>query len=391
MPNSTGDVPSVVNVYIDGYNFYYSISRRDAPELLPLGWCNFGVLADRLVRRTWPAARVGAIKYYTSPVRKPVELHVKEGERQRLWLDALLAGTKGRVRVIEGYHVRDDRKGRVEKQTDVNLAVGMVRDAIMAPADARHGTSVLQDQFSHCDGVILISADKDFLPAVRLVAAYGTKMAIFRPLGHEDDRWDLPDKAVVSDLTEEDLQRSRLPERIVRDDGRAITWARYLELKSAAKSVQLKVPPPDSVFDGQCQDACQREASRSIDKDTQVGCLVVSPDGNTKVRGHNALPAGISAILPARLSRPTKYSWIEHAERNAIYAAAHDGISLAGCIMYVDLTPCVDCARGIVQAGIKEVVVSKQRMLAYSNPTFREQHTIATTILHEAGVSVRSA
>lgn len=60
----------MVNVYIDGYNFYYSISKRDEPELLPLGWCNFGTLADRLVKKIWPAARVGAIKYYTARVPK---------------------------------------------------------------------------------------------------------------------------------------------------------------------------------------------------------------------------------------------------------------------------------------------------------------------------------
>lgn len=45
--------------------------------------------------------------------------------------------------------------------------------------------------------------------------------------------------------------------------------------------------------------------------------------------------------------------------------------------MYVDLTPCVDCARGIIQAGLWEVVVSKKRMQAYSSPTYREQHLIA--------------
>jgi deoxycytidylate deaminase len=59
--------------------------------------------------------------------------------------------------------------------------------------------------------------------------------------------------------------------------------------------------------------------------------------------------------------------------------------------MYVDLTPCVDCARGIIQAGLREVVVSKERMQAYSSPTYREQHLIAAALLKEAGVVLRTA
>ena len=51
MPNESGS-PTLVNVYIDGYNFYYSISKRDEPELLPLGWCNFGTLAAGLSKRS---------------------------------------------------------------------------------------------------------------------------------------------------------------------------------------------------------------------------------------------------------------------------------------------------------------------------------------------------
>ena len=59
--------------------------------------------------------------------------------------------------------------------------------------------------------------------------------------------------------------------------------------------------------------------------------------------------------------------------------------------MYVALMPCVDCARGIIQAGLWEVVVSKERMQAYSSPTYREQHLIAASLLKEAGVVLRTA
>jgi len=59
--------------------------------------------------------------------------------------------------------------------------------------------------------------------------------------------------------------------------------------------------------------------------------------------------------------------------------------------MYVELMPCADCARGIIQSGIKEVVVSKDKMQAYSNSVYREQHVIAEALFKEAEVRLRMA
>jgi dCMP deaminase len=391
MPDSTTNSPTAVNVYVDGYNFYYSISKRDEPELLPLGWCNFCALADRLAKKLWRAAHVGAVKYYTARVPQHLQLHIGEVQRQQLWLDALRFGTKNRVHIIEGYYAPDNVKPRVEKKTDISLAISMVRDSIMSPTDNRHSTFPGNDPFSPCDGIILISADKDFHPAAQMVGCYGTKVAIFRPLGFADTTPLVHENIQVFDITEEDLQRSRLPDRIERDKGSAITWSRYCELKAASKGLRPKVAPPDPAFDRQCLEACRIEGTKSIDKDTRVGCIVVGPERNTQIKGHNALPYGIAADPPERLGRPDKYTFIEHAERNAIYAAARCGISLEGCSMYVELMPCVDCARGIIQAGLWEVVVSKDRMQGYSSPTYREQHLVAASLLKEAGVILRTA
>jgi deoxycytidylate deaminase len=57
--------------------------------------------------------------------------------------------------------------------------------------------------------------------------------------------------------------------------------------------------------------------------------------------------------------------------------------------VYVDLTPCVDCARGIIQAGLWEVVVSTERMRAYSSST--RCLAVAALLLKEAGVVLRTA
>jgi len=103
-----------------------------------------------------------------------------------------------------------------------------------------------------------ISADKDFLPAAKMVASYGKKVAIFRPLGYADVERPNHHNLECFDITEEDLRRSRLPDRIERDKGSAITWTRYCELKVASKGVPPKIAPPDPAFDRQCQDPLRR-------------------------------------------------------------------------------------------------------------------------------------
>ena len=153
-------------------------------------------------------------------------------------------GTKDRVRIVSGYHAPDNVKLRVEKQTDISLAIGMVRDSIMLPTDPRHDNFAGEDKFASCDGAILISADKDFLPAAKMVASYGKKMAIFRPLGYANVERPNHQNLECFDITEEDLRRSRLPDRIERDKGSAITWTRYCELKVASKGVPPKIAPP---------------------------------------------------------------------------------------------------------------------------------------------------
>jgi dCMP deaminase len=372
-------VVGACNVYIDGYNFYYSIRKRN----LELGWCNFWALSDWLVKRAFPGARVGAVKYFTAPVRN-LEINAGEAQRQQLWLDALKFGTMDRVLVVKGYYDQPDDKPRVEKQTDTNLAISMVRDAIMSPRDHRHDSYAGRDPFSPCDAVLLISGDSDFLPAAEMVGNYGKKVAIFRPIGNKESKKPVHPKIRVYDITEEDLRLTRLPEKIAAPGGQELTWLHYLDLKNTSTTVS-------SDFDRECFTKCQAEAAKSVDQDTKVGCLVVNRRREILVRNHNTLPRGIQALPLTRLLRPDKYNWIEHAERNAIYDAARTGIALRGCTMYVDLMPCVDCARAIIQSDINEVVVSRDRMGDYSNSTYREQHVVAEALLREAGVKVRIA
>jgi len=98
-------------------------------------------------------------------------------------------------------------------------------------------------------------------------------------------------------------------------------------------------------------------AMKSKDSSTKCGCVIVGPDHEVRSTGYNGLPRGVEYREDRTEVRPEKYFWFEHSERNAIYNAARMGLSLKGCTAYVTGPPCADCARGLIQAGIKEVVI----------------------------------
>ncbi len=95
---------------------------------------------------------------------------------------------------------------------------------------------------------------------------------------------------------------------------------------------------------------------RSKDPNTQIGAVVVDEDNQIVATGYNGFPRGAQDVIE-RFERPMKYDYFEHAERNAIYAAARRGAALKGCRLYLSGPhfSCLDCTRAIIQTGIKEV------------------------------------
>ncbi len=146
-------------------------------------------------------------------------------------------------------------------------------------------------------------------------------------------------------------------------------------------------PIPD--WDEYYLQICQAVAARSKDPHTQVGCIIAGPAHEIRSTGYNSFPRGIRDNIPERLERPVKYLWMEHAERNAILNAARVGTPLEGCTLYVELMPCMDCGRAIVQAGIREVVISRKRMAEYSGEFYQQHFRIVEELFAEAGVAVR--
>ena len=121
---------------------------------------------------------------------------------------------------------------------------------------------------------------------------------------------------------------------------------------------------------------------RSKDPNSQVGCCIVSPDNKILSMGYNGFPKGCSDdVFPwAREGDPldTKYLYVTHSELNAILN--YRGGSLEGAKLYVSLFPCNECAKAIIQAGIRTVVYDDDK---YAN----EPGTIASRrLLDAAGV-----
>ncbi|HNX16591.1 MAG TPA: dCMP deaminase family protein [Bacilli bacterium] len=129
----------------------------------------------------------------------------------------------------------------------------------------------------------------------------------------------------------------------------------------------------------------QLSALRSKDPSTQVGACIVDDDKKVVSIGYNGMPRHID---DCQLSwekgdgLDSKYLYVCHAEMNAILNT-RNGSALRGCTLYVSLFPCNECAKAIIQVGIKEIV--------YVSNKYKDTIAIQASIkmLNLAGVKIR--
>ena len=123
---------------------------------------------------------------------------------------------------------------------------------------------------------------------------------------------------------------------------------------------------------------------RSKDPNTQVGACIVNERNRIVGIGYNGLPYGCNDDeYPWKRDGgflDTKYAYVVHAELNAILNATE---SLQNCTIYVSLFPCNECAKAIIQSGIKEVV--------YESDKYRDTNSAKASrkMLNSAGVKLR--
>lgn len=125
-------------------------------------------------------------------------------------------------------------------------------------------------------------------------------------------------------------------------------------------------------------------AKRSKDPGTQVGACIVTPDRRIVGVGYNGLPTGCSDDeFPWDREGDflnSKYAYVCHAELNAILNSTKN---LKGCTIYVDLFPCNECAKSIIQSGISEIVYLSDK---YDNT---DSNIASKKLLNAANVKLR--
>ncbi len=155
-------------VYVDGYNLYYS-RLRDGPHK----WLDLVKLFDNILKVQDASSEIIEVKYFTSPVMASFASHgIASDIAQTQYHRALLAKYPQRLQIIKGFHIFEskhlpvykegqaaDKKDRLkvwvveEKQTDVNIALHIYRDAVQG----------------RCDQIVICSNDSDLEPVMALI------------------------------------------------------------------------------------------------------------------------------------------------------------------------------------------------------------------------------
>ncbi len=125
-------------------------------------------------------------------------------------------------------------------------------------------------------------------------------------------------------------------------------------------------------------------ARRSPNRVRKVGAVLTPASGEPVSSACNDYPRGVRDT-ELRHQGDGRLVWMEHAERNAIYAAARAGTATDGATLASTYFPCVDCARAIVQAGIRQLHTLPPDL---DDPVWGASFVASRVILEEAGVAL---
>lgn len=142
----------------------------------------------------------------------------------------------------------------------------------------------------------------------------------------------------------------------------------------------------NKVWDNRWMDLCEFVSGWSKDRSRRTSSVIVNKRNVLLSIGWNGFARGINDDVNERHRRPDKYLWTEHAERNAIYNAASEGINVSGAKMYIPWYPCCDCARAIIQSNIAELICVPPD---WNDIKYRHEFKITKEMLKEAKVKVR--
>jgi dCMP deaminase len=151
------------------------------------------------------------------------------------------------------------------------------------------------------------------------------------------------------------------------------------------KDIPMDSLNKQNIFDEFGLDMAVKAMSSSHDINRQVGCAIITGNGQELIVASNRIPEGIITDYEHRYEQDEKMFWIEHAELSAIFQAAERGISLRGGCLYCTYYPCAGCARGIVSSKIARVVTAAPD---FTHHRWGESFKRSKKIMEEAGVLV---
>ena len=115
-----------------------------------------------------------------------------------------------------------------------------------------------------------------------------------------------------------------------------------------------------SKWDYRFLDLAQLVSTWSKDPSKQIGAVAIGDKRQILAQGYNGFPRGVIDSEDRYADRQRKYELVVHAEMNVIYNASYNGVSLNDSTLYVHGLPaCSECAKGIIQVGIKRVNMNR--------------------------------
>jgi dCMP deaminase len=136
-------------------------------------------------------------------------------------------------------------------------------------------------------------------------------------------------------------------------------------------------------WDKRFLDLAEHISEWSKDPSKKIGAVAVGAQRQILAQGYNGFPRGIDDTNDRYDNREEKYKLVVHAEMNVIYNASYNGVSLNGSTLYVHGLPvCSDCAKGIIQVGVKNVIMRK----AKTPDIWLESWKRTETMFKESGV-----
>ena len=142
-----------------------------------------------------------------------------------------------------------------------------------------------------------------------------------------------------------------------------------------------------SKWDRRYIDLAKQISTWSKDPSRKIGAVAVGSKGQILSQGYNGFPRGILDLPERYENREAKYKHVVHAEMNVIYNATFSGVSLDGASLFVyGLPVCNECAKGIIQVGIKNVTIYTDQIVP---DIWTQAFELTWSMFQEAGVQCK--